>query len=95
MAQINPGPVIELNRGVAIAQAHGAKAGLDHLEHHVDAEALAHYPLFAAARGELLERLGRDGEASACFARAAALTQNQVEKALMQKRAERLAGAKS
>jgi RNA polymerase sigma factor (sigma-70 family) len=54
-------PVVRLNRAAAISEASGAQAGLDELE---AVDGLAGYPLWHAARAELLVRLGRDAEAA-------------------------------
>jgi RNA polymerase sigma factor (sigma-70 family) len=80
-------PVIRLNRAVAVGMAFGPAAGLELLDG-LDAEpALRGYHLLPAARGELLERLGREEEASAEFARAAALSGNARERELLRARA--------
>lgn len=86
LAVIAPSPIIELNRAVAIGMADGAAAGLAHLEAAVDASALKAYPLFEAARGDLLEKLGRFVEAAEAFERAAKLTQNASERAVLEQR---------
>jgi len=80
-------PVVRLNRAVAVGMAFGPAAGLELLDG-LDAEpALRGYHLLPAARGELLERLGREEEAAAEFARAAALSGNERERELLQARA--------
>lgn len=78
-------PVVELNRAVAISMAHGPGPAL----RIVDAltEALAGYPMLHAVRGDLLERLERPVDARAEYARAAELTRNDGERALLLKRA--------
>jgi RNA polymerase sigma factor (sigma-70 family) len=76
-------PVVELNRAVAVAMAIGPQAGLE-LADELRAEPLLEgYHLLPAVRGDLLEKLGRAGEAAAEFERAAALTANQRERALL------------
>lgn len=82
-----PSPVVQLNRAVAVAMAFGPAAGLQLLEPLAAEPALANYHLLPAARGDLLQRLGRGAEAAAEFARAAAMTQNARERALLQQRA--------
>jgi RNA polymerase sigma-70 factor (ECF subfamily) len=81
-------PVVELNRAVAVAMAFGAAAGLELVDDLAHEPALADYPLLPAARGDLLERLGRRVEARAAFERAAALTRNERERALLLARAK-------
>lgn len=78
-------PVVELNRAVAISMAHGPGPAL----RIVDAltEALADYPMLHAVRGDLLELLERPVDARAEYARAAELTRNDGERALLLKRA--------
>jgi RNA polymerase sigma factor (sigma-70 family) len=85
-------PVIELNRAVAVAMAEGPAAGLAILDRLADEAALDGYHLLPAARGDLLDRLGRREEARAEFERAAALTRNQREKDVLLGRADRCAG---
>jgi RNA polymerase sigma factor (sigma-70 family) len=83
LAQAAPSPVVELNRAVAISMADGPAAGLAAVDALAGAPALRGYHLLPAVRGDLLERLGRGEEARAEFARAAALTRNERERALL------------
>jgi len=80
-------PVVRLNRAVAVGMAFGPAAGLELLDGLATESTLQGYHLLPAARGELLERLGRDEEASAEFARAAALSGNAREREVLQARA--------
>ncbi len=82
-----PSPVIELNRAVAVSMAHGPEAGLRLVDALRDDPALARYHLLPSVRGELLSRLGRTEEAKAEFRRAAELTSNERERALLLSRA--------
>lgn len=91
IAQIVPSPVIELNRAVAVGMAFGPAAGLDLVEALVSEPSLKTYHLLPAVRGDLLRKLGRLGEARAEFDRAASLTENVVERKLLQRRAEECA----
>jgi RNA polymerase sigma-70 factor (ECF subfamily) len=78
-----PSDVVRLNRAVARAELDGPAAALDD----VDAlTSLGDYHLWHATRGELLERLGRHGDAAEAFARAAALTGNDAERAYLTSR---------
>jgi RNA polymerase sigma factor (sigma-70 family) len=81
-------PVVRLNRAVAVGMAFGPGAGLELLDGLADEPALRGYHLLPAARGELLERLGREEEAATEFARAAAISGNARERELLQARAE-------
>ena len=83
-----PGPVVEVNRAVAHGRAHGADAGLAVLAAVDDDPALAGSHLLLAVRGDLLERAGRRDEAAAAFREAAALTRNDDERALLDRRAD-------
>jgi len=76
---IAPTPVAALNRAVAVAEAEGPAAGLTLVE----ALDLGAYHLFHAIRGELLQRLGRRGEAALAYEAAMALTENGAERALL------------
>ncbi|MEU8758174.1 DUF6596 domain-containing protein [Streptomyces sp. NPDC048659] len=87
LAAVAPSPVVELNRAVAVSMAEGPEAGLALVDALAAAPALDRYHLLPSVRGELLARLGRDAEARAEFARAAELTRNERERALLLRRA--------
>src|SRR6266702_8716769 len=97
VAQLEPSPVVELNRAVAVGMVFGPAAGLDLVDALVNEPALSSYHLLPAVRGDLLKKLGRYEEARAEFERAASLTANARERELLQRRAaecaaERMAG---
>jgi len=87
LAEVQPSPVIELNRAVALSMAFGPQAGLDLVDRLVAEPALRDYHLLPSVRGDLLMKLGRPDEASAEFERAAALTRNEQERELSAERA--------
>ncbi|MGN6257040.1 MAG: RNA polymerase sigma factor [Solirubrobacterales bacterium] len=87
LAQIQPSPIIELNRAVALGMAFGPDAGLALLDEISDEKSLADYHLLPSVRGDLLEKAGRAEEAAAEFKRAAELTQNAQERDLLLHRA--------
>ncbi len=87
VAQLTPSPVVELNRAVAVGMAFGPAAGLELVDELVLEPALKTYYLLPAVRGDLLRKLGRTEEARAEFEHAAALTQNERERTLLQRRA--------
>ena len=87
LAELTPSPVVELNRAVAVSMAYGPQAGLALVDALLEAPALRHYHLLPSVRGDLLWRLGRLDEAGAEFRRAAAMTQNHREQALLEQRA--------
>jgi predicted RNA polymerase sigma factor len=82
-----PSPVVELNRAVAVAMAFGPAAGLAIVDALAPDPALRDYHLFPSVRADLLTRLGRRDEARAELERAAALTTNARERALLLARA--------
>jgi RNA polymerase sigma-70 factor (ECF subfamily) len=77
---LDPGPVVALNRAVALAEVRGPAAGLDA----VDELPLGSYYLFHAARASLLRRLGRSSEAAAAYATARELTDNPAERSFLE-----------
>ena len=87
LAALVPSPVVELNRAVAVAMAFGPAAGLELVDALADEPSLAGYHLLPAARGDLLDKLGRFDEARAEFARAASLTRNAREQKVLLDRA--------
>ncbi|MER5686657.1 RNA polymerase sigma factor [Streptomyces sp. NPDC002205] len=89
LAKAAPSPVVELNRAVAVSMAEGPEAGLALVDALADDPALAAYHLLPSVRGDLLARLGRADEARAEFVRAAGLTRNARERALLLARAEK------
>ncbi|WP_201007764.1 RNA polymerase sigma factor [Paenibacillus glycanilyticus] len=82
-----PSPIVELNRAVAIGMAFGPSYGLQLVDALYAEPSLAEYHLLPSVRGDLLEKLGRYEEAAAEFERAAAMTRNEKEQALLLKRA--------
>ncbi|MBT2384560.1 RNA polymerase sigma factor [Streptomyces sp. ISL-11] len=87
LAERVPSPVVELNRAVAVGMAYGPAAGLEIVDALTSEPALKDYHLLPSVRGDLLTRLGRPAEARAEFERAASLTRNARERALLQERA--------
>ncbi len=87
LAQLAPSPVVELNRAVAIAMAFGPAAGLELVDALLSEPSLKHYHLLPSVRGDLLAKLGRSDEARVEFVRAAMLTHNSRERALLLGRA--------
>ena len=76
---LRPDPVVAINRAVAIGALDGPGAGLLALEL-IDADAVATYQPFHAARADLLARCGRSNEADAAYSHAIELTNNPVER---------------
>ncbi len=86
LAQIMPSPVVELNRAVAVSMAFGPAAGLEIVDGLTEEPALNEYHLLPSVRGDLLQKLGRTEEARREFARAAAMTRNERERAVLEAR---------
>jgi len=86
LQQIEPTPVIELNRAVAIAMRDGPEAGLALIDAIANRGELADYHLMHAARGELLRRAGRNEEALAAIALALELAAQEPERRFLEKR---------
>ena len=89
LAQLVPSPVVELNRAVAVSMASGPAAGLDLVDALASEPVLKNYHLLPSVRGDLLTKLGRFAEARPEFERAASLTKNARERALLLDRARR------
>jgi RNA polymerase sigma factor (sigma-70 family) len=87
LAQLTPSPVVELNRAVAVGMALGPAAGLEVVDALRSEPSLKSYHLLPSVRADLLTKLGRFDEARAEFERAASLTRNERERALLQQRA--------
>lgn len=87
LAKLSPSPVIELNRAVALGMLMVPEAGLEIVDALAKEPALKNYYLLPAVRGDLLSRLARHEEARREFERAAAMTQNKKERAVMLRRA--------
>ena len=88
LAAAAPSPVVELNRAVAVSMAYGPGPALDMVDRLAAAEpGLEDYHLLPSVRGDLLARLGRGEEARAAFERAASLTRNERERALLRAKA--------
>lgn len=87
LAELTPSPIVELNRAVALSMAFGPAAGLEVVDALTGEPALQGYHLLPTVRGDLLFKLGRRDEARKEFDRAASLTRNTRERALLLARA--------
>ena len=90
LLRLDPSPVVELNRAVAMAMRDGPAAGLVLVEAILDRGDLTNYRLAHAARAELCRRLGRTAEARGSFERALALTRQEPERRLIERRLREL-----
>jgi len=95
LLRVQPSPVVQLNRAVAIAMRDGPEAGLAHidavLEHSSGKQGeLANYYLAHSARADMYRRLGRTAEARSSYEKALALTQQEPERQFLARRLEEL-----
>jgi RNA polymerase sigma-70 factor, ECF subfamily len=86
LASLNPSPVVELNRAVAVGMASGAAAGMELLEPLLADPALERYQPLYAAHAELLSRAGDADGAARAYERAIELSANAVERAELERR---------
>jgi RNA polymerase sigma-70 factor (ECF subfamily) len=89
LARVDPSPVVELNRAVAVSMAAGPEAGLE-LVARLESGRLEDYHLLHATRADLLRRLGRDEEAAVAYRRAHELAANPAERAFLERRLREL-----
>ena len=92
LLEIDPSPVVELNRAVAVAMCDGAAAGLALVDAIVARGDLASYHLAHAARADLLARLGQADAAVAAYERARALASQAPERRFLERRIADLRG---
>jgi len=83
LLRLQPSPVVELNRGVAVAMADGPEAGLAAID---QIAGLDEYRHFHSARAGLLRRLGREDEARAAYRRALELAPTEAERDFLERR---------
>jgi predicted RNA polymerase sigma factor len=93
LAALVRSPVIELNRAVAVGMARGPAAALAIVDRLAHEPMLKAYHLLPTVRGDLLQKLGRFGEAHAAFEAAAGLAGNKREQDLLKRRAAEAADA--
>jgi RNA polymerase sigma-70 factor (ECF subfamily) len=86
LLRLQPSPIIELNRAVAVAMRDGPEAGLVFVDALLERGELDDYRLAHAARADLCRRLGRTEDARAAYQRALALTRQQAEQRFLQRR---------
>jgi RNA polymerase sigma-70 factor (ECF subfamily) len=90
LLRIQPSPVVQLNRAVAIAMCEGPEAGLRHIDAVLEQGELANYYLAHSARADMYRRLGRTAEARSSYQKALALTQQEPERQFLQQRIRQL-----
>jgi RNA polymerase sigma-70 factor (ECF subfamily) len=90
LVRIQPSPVVQLNRAVAIAMRDGPEAGLTHIDAVLEDGELANYYLAHSARADMYRRLGRTAEARSSYEKALALTQQEPERQFLRERIRQL-----
>jgi RNA polymerase sigma-70 factor (ECF subfamily) len=90
LAQVEPSPVVKLNRAVAVAMRDGPEAGLELIDAILARGDLADYHLAHSARADLCRRLGRTAEARASYERALALARQEPEQRFLKRRLREL-----
>jgi RNA polymerase sigma-70 factor (ECF subfamily) len=90
LVRIQPSPVAQLNRAVAIAMRDGPEAGLAHIDAVLAEGELADYYLAHSARAYMYDRLGRTAEARSSYEKALGLTQQEPERQFLQERIRQL-----
>jgi RNA polymerase sigma factor (sigma-70 family) len=83
LEELQPSPIVTLNRAAAVSMAYGPAAALEIVDALRNESRLREYHLLPSVRGDLLERLGRFDEARAEFSHAAALASNARERSLL------------
>lgn len=91
LVRLQPSPVVELNRAVAVGMAFGAAAGLELADALTAEPSMENYHLLPCVRADFLMKLGRLAEARSELDRAAALAQNTRERTMLEERARRCA----
>ncbi len=92
LVRVNPSPVVELNRAVAIAMRDGPLEGLKLIDALLARGKLTDYHLAHSARAELCRRLGKTAQARAAYERALALTHQEPERRFLERRLAELGG---
>lgn len=90
LLRIEPSPIVELNRAVAIAMRDGPEAGLQRIDEILSRGELAEYHLAHSARADLLRRLGRIDQARSAYERALSLTRQLPERRFLERRLREL-----
>jgi RNA polymerase sigma-70 factor (ECF subfamily) len=90
LMRVEPSPVVDLNRAVAVAMLDGFLAGLQRIEAILSNGDLADYHLAHAAKADLCRRLGRNSQARESYQRALALAKQEPERRFLEKRFQEL-----
>jgi RNA polymerase sigma-70 factor (ECF subfamily) len=90
LLRIQPSPVVELNRAVAVAMSEGPEQGLRLIDDLLERDELSNYHLAHSARADLCRRLGRIPEARASYERALELARQEPDRRFLARRIEEL-----
>ena len=90
LVRIQPSPVVQLNRAVAIVMCDGPETGLRQIDAVLEHGEMANYCLAHSARADMCRRLGRKAEARSSYEQALALTQQEPERHFLQERIRQL-----
>lgn len=90
LLRINPSPIVELNRAVAVAMSDGPEAGLEQIDAILERGELTDYHLAHSARAELCRKLGRTKESRASWERALTLAQQEPERRFIERKIDEL-----
>jgi RNA polymerase sigma-70 factor (ECF subfamily) len=90
LVQLEPSPVVALNRAVAVAMRDGPLAGLQSIDQILARGDLADYHLAHSARADLCRRLGRTADARESYQKALAIVKQEPERRFLEKRLREL-----
>jgi RNA polymerase sigma-70 factor, ECF subfamily len=92
LEQLQPSPIVELNRAVAVAMVQGPQTGLELIDRLAASNDLENYHLLHAARADMLRRLANFPEAAKSYDRALELATNESERRYLQRRLKEVRG---
>ena len=92
LEQLQPSPIVELNRAVAVAMVQGPRVGLELIDRLAASNDLENYHLLHAARADMLRRLADFPEAEKSYQRALELATNESERRYLQRRLKEVRG---
>jgi RNA polymerase sigma-70 factor, ECF subfamily len=95
LQQLQPSPIVQLNRAVAVAMAQGPRTGLQLIDGLAASNDLEDYHLLHAARADFLRRMGDFPEAEKSYQRALELVTNESERRYLQRRLKEVRGQES
>jgi RNA polymerase sigma-70 factor (ECF subfamily) len=90
LVTVSPGPIVALNRALALAELRGPEAGREALAPLRSDPKLAEYSFFWAALADIERRAGHDGEARSLYERATRLAKSRAERASYERRLAKL-----